>query len=245
MNPRPDRSAPCGECGRGLSRVGPGVACPTCGSVNYVFPTGEALLHLTSSLAPLDPAQRLVEHLGEMGLGCEVETDRALYIPVYLFVPEHGDPIWEPAWDDLAARFLRRITLAPSKLTSFKEPADGYELVRPGVGPRRAGSRLKQRGLAARGYRRSALVHLPAHRLRYRLADRRQVALALVDSIYTENPPRPLEESLRRQRLFFGAATAGAILLTTLLIGGWVGALLSLAEGLGGTVLLARQSRRP
>jgi hypothetical protein len=44
--------------------------------------------------------------------------------------------------------------------------------------------------------------------------------------------------------LYIGGGTAAVVLATTVLLGGWGGALLALGETLAGTVLLAAQSRR-
>lgn len=244
MNPTPANHAPCFECGRRLPGVGPGVHCPTCGAVNYAFPDGSSLRHQSSNLFPLDPAARLIEHLGTLGLSAEVETERLLCVPVYLFLPEHGEPVWEPAWDDPTARFLRCLNLLPGQLSAFKQPDERYTMVPPGVSLKRARQRLQQRGLSSRGYQSCVLAHLPVHRLRYRFNDHRQLALAQGSSLFLDSPPSSHAGTVHRQRLFYGAATAGVILGVTVLLGGWAAALLCLALGLTGTTLLARQIKR-
>ena len=237
------RADHCYECGFPLEGRGPGVVCKRCDAVNYVYDTG-ALPHLISRLSPLDPAQRLTEYLGELGLSCRVEDGESLYVPCYLFTSADGKSFWEPAFDDLVSRFVRRYHPPTSKLESFIGPDDQRRLLVPTVSPQRAAIRLGQRGMGKAGSHCEALVHLPAERLRYRVANRRSVALALVDSIYTENPPESVSEPLDRLRLYIGGGTAAVVLATTVLLGGWGGALLALVESLAGTILLASQSRR-
>lgn len=237
------RAARCYNCNSPLGASGPGVVCAECGSVCFVRRTA-VLPHLISRLSPLDPAQRLTEHLGELGLSCRLEAAEALYLPCYLFGHPGGEAVWEPAFDDLVSRFIRRYRPPTGKLEPFRDPSEERLLVLPTVGPRRAAARLGQRGLSRESYRCEALVHLPADRLRYQVDHRRSAALALVDSIYTENPPDSRSEALNRLRLYIGGGTAAVVLATTVLLGGWGGALLALGETLAGTVLLAAQSRR-
>jgi hypothetical protein len=233
----------CHNCGGSLTESGLGVRCPYCGSVNFVAPDDRTITHLVYPLAPIDPAELLSERLGRMGITCAVEKNEALWAPCYLFTPPDGKPFWRAAYADVVGRFFAKLPPPQRKLVPYREPKAPYRLVEPSITPAQAEAHLPRRGLEGSAGYETALVHMPIHRLRYEAGGRRGVALAVAERIYTETPPRPGRTGLSRLRLYFGTGAAALVLLSVVALGGLPAALISLALGIAGTLLLSRAAR--
>ncbi len=233
----------CYNCRGTLTESGLGIKCPYCGSINFVAPDGRATAHLVYPLAPLDPDELLAERLGRMGIPCSIEKNEALWAPCYLFTPAEGKPVWRAAYADVVGRFYSNLPPPQRKLIPYHEPKEPYRLIEPSVTPAQAEARLPRRGLEIFSSYEVALVHLPIHRLRYAAGERRGIALAVAERIYTETPPRPAGTGLQRLRLYIGAGTAALVLFSVVAVGGVLGAAISLTLGIAGTVLLAQQPR--